>query len=138
MDLFSDRRELVQMLGEKCTFLSELVVSLEADYALLYKTLQGRHYADFQMKWLEHIRHVTECGYALATMDAQVVDQGASYVPSSESFAKWASICLEYTSHSTDDLGVDSNYIMLHQIGKEVYNSKQMQVLGVQADSGFS
>ena len=51
MDLFSDRRELVQMLGEKCT---ELVVSLEADYALLYKTLQGRHYADSQMKWLEH------------------------------------------------------------------------------------
>ena len=86
--LFSDRRELVQMLGEKCTLLSELVVSLESDYALLYKTLQGRHYADFQMKWLEHIGHVAECGYALATVDAQVVDQGAGYLPSSESFAK--------------------------------------------------
>ena len=129
VDFFSDRRELVQMLGEKCTLLSELVVSLEADYASLYKTLQGRHYADFQMRWLEHIRHVAEYGYALATMDAQVVDQDASCLPSSESFAKWASICLEYTSHSTEDLGMDSNYIMLHQIGKEVYNSKQMQVL---------
>ena len=91
--------------------------------------LQGRHYADFQMNQLEHIRHVAEYGYALAIMDAQVVDQDASYLPSSESFAKWASICLEHTSHSTEDLGEDSNYIMLHQIGKEVYNSKQMQVL---------
>ena len=71
MNLFSDLRELVQMLGEKCTLLSELVVSLEADYASLYKTRQGRHYADFQMRWLEHIRHVAEYWYALATVDAK-------------------------------------------------------------------
>ena len=38
-------------------------------------------------------------------------------------------ICLEFTSHGTEDLGVDSNYIMLQQIAKQVYNSKQMQVL---------
>ena len=68
--------------------LNELVVSLEADYASLYKTLKGRHYADFQMKWLEHVRHVAEYGYALATMDAQVVDQDDVYLYSSESFGK--------------------------------------------------
>ena len=72
--------------------LSELVVSLEVDYASLYKTLKGRHYADFQMKWLEHVRHVAEYGYALATMDAQVVDQDEVCLPSSESFGKWASV----------------------------------------------
>ena len=74
LDLFSDRRELLEILEGKSTLLSELVVSLEADYASLYKTLPGRHYANFQMKWLEPIRHVAEYGYALATMDAQVVD----------------------------------------------------------------
>ena len=126
LDLFGDRREFVEIFEGKSVLLSELVVSLEADYASLYKTLKGRHYANFQMKWLEH---VAEYGYALATMDAQVVDQDDVYLYSSESFGKWASICLEFTSHSTEDLGVDSNYIMLHQIAKQVYNSKQMQVL---------
>ena len=65
-----------------------MVISLEADYALLYKILKGRHYADFQMKWLEHVRHVAEYEYALATMDAQVVNQDDVYLYSSESFGK--------------------------------------------------
>lgn len=46
---------------------------------------------------------ISEYGYAVATMDAQPVDQEASYLPSSESVA---SICLEYT---TEGLGEDSN-----------------------------
>ena len=128
IDLVSGRRRFIEVLEENSTLLSELVTSIEADYVELYKTLKGRHYSDFQIKWLGHIRHVAEYGYALATMDAQPIDEDDVYLPSSESFHKWASICLEFVS-SGEDVCVDNNYIMLHQIAKEVYNSKQSQVL---------
>ena len=113
VDLFSDCRQLVE---EKSTLLS---VSLEYDYVLLYKTLKGRYYADFQIKhqtccWIQVCFGHNGCSSSWSRW----------YLSSLESFGKWIS-----GAHSTEDLGVDSNYIMLHQITKQVYNSQQMQVL---------
>ena len=63
-----------EILEGKSGFLSGLVVSLEADYALLYKTLKMEVLRWFSDE-MEHVRHVAEYRYALAAMDAQVVDQ---------------------------------------------------------------
>ena len=52
LDLFIDRKQLVQLLEQKSTIHD---ASISSDYTTLYKSLKGRQYAEFQLKWLEHV-----------------------------------------------------------------------------------
>ena len=136
--MFNDRKQLIQLLEQKSTIHDELVASISSDYTTLYKSLKGRQYAEFQLKWLEHVRQVAEYRFSLAAMDAQVDDCDDFCLPNSASFAKWASVCLEYTSKYSESLDTETNYIMLHWIAKEVFNSKQTQVYECKQDTAAS
>lgn len=138
LDLFVDRKQLVELLEQKSTIFEELVASISSDYTTLYKSLKGRQYADFQLKWLDHVRQVAEYGFSLAAMDAQVDDCDDFCLPNSASFAKWASVCIEYTSKYSESLDTEINYIMLHWIAKEVFNSMQTQVYECKQDTAAS
>ena len=138
LDLFIDRKQLVELLERKSTLLDELVASISSDYTTLYKSLKGRQYTDFQLKWLEHVRQVAEYGFSLAAMDAQVDDCYDFCLPNSASFAKWASVCVECSSKHSECLDTESNYDMLHWIVKEVFNSKQTQVYESKQDTATS
>ena len=90
------RKQICEILESELELLDSLVSCLVQDYAQLHKQEKGRtKYADFQVHWLEHIHvyQVADKGKALASSDAQDVDEPSDLVlASSYAAKKWSYI----------------------------------------------
>ena len=88
VSVFEQRKELLTLLrNDLYDELKSLVSCLLSDYVYLYRSTKGRtEYADFQLKWLQHVRAVGENGSMFATSDAQLgYEYESDIIPNSNS-----------------------------------------------------